>query len=606
MTNPPQPHGWLSGTTLRAAGAALALAMLVPAVLATGSAQAQTTTQVAQAQTFTTLHSFDYTDGANPYAALVQATNGSLYGTTVSGGANGDGTVFKITPNGTLNSLHSFDEVDGGSPYDGPIQATNGNFYGTTQQGGANNNCAPYNGCGTVFKMTPSGTLTTLYSFCSQSSCTDGELPYAALVLAPNGDFYGTTQFGGANRYGTVFKITPSDTLTTLDNFNYTDGGQLEAALVQGADGNFYGTTIEGGAHGYGTVFKITPSGTLRTLYSFCSLSGAGNGDGAFQSGSSIVCPDGQNPWFGSLVQGTDGNFYGTTVYGGANNSCVFSGYTVGCGTVFKITPSGTLTTLYSFCSQSGCADGSEPYAGVVRATDGNFYGTTIEGGTGCSAPGCGTVFKITPSGKLTTLHSFDGTSGDYPQAGLVQDTNGNLYGTTAGGGAHGDGTVFSLSVGLRPFVETKPTSGKEGSKIGILGQGFSSSSVVKFGGTKATTIVLSGTTFITATVPAGALTGSVTVTTGTTTLTSPQTFKVTPTISSFAPPSGPVGTSVTIKGTGLKQTTKVTFDGKSATFAVNSDTEVTADVPAGATTGKIAVTTKGGSATSATSFTVN
>ena len=146
----------------------------------------------------------------------------------------------------------------------------------------------------------------------------------------------------------------------------------------------------------------------------------------------------------------------------------------------------------------------------------------------------------------------------------------------------------------------------KEGAKIGILGQGFSSASVVEFGGAQAAITVLSGTAFITATVPAGALTGSVTVTTGTTTLTSPQTFKVTPTISSFAPPDGPVGTPVTITGTGLEQTTKVTFDGKSATFTVVSDTEVTAEVPTGAVTGKIAVTTKGGSAASATSFTVN
>jgi uncharacterized repeat protein (TIGR03803 family) len=292
------------------------------------------------------------------------------------------------------------------------------------------------------------------------------------------------------------------------------------------------------------------------------------------------------------------------TPYGGAH----------GVGTVFEITTGGTLTTLYNFCSQTGCADGEEPFGGLVQATDGNFYGTTVAGGTthSCNSFTCGTVFKITPTGTLTTLHSFDGTDGESPYAGLVQATSGNFYGTTHDGGTSGNcgtygcGTVFSLSVGLGPFVETKPTSGKEGAKIGILGQGFSSSSVVKFGGTKATTVVLSGTTFITATVPAGALTGAVTVTTGTTTLISQQTFKVLPTIASFSPTSGPVGTLVTIKGTGLKQATKVTFDGKSATPTVISDTEVTADVPTGAATGKIAVTTKGGSATSATSFTVN
>jgi uncharacterized repeat protein (TIGR03803 family) len=324
-----------------------------------------------------------------------------------------------------------------------------------------------------------------------------------------------------------------------------------------------------GGGNGDGTVFKITTSGTLTTLHSF-------------------DVTDGAVPYAG-LIQATDGNLYGTTYAGGANN---------GYGTVFKITTSGTLTTLHSF----DATDGAGPYAGLVQATNGDLYGTTEYGG---SNGGFGTVFKITPSGTLTTLHSFDATDGAGPYAGLVQATNGDFYGTTFEGGSD-FGTVFSLSMGLKAFLEIQSTSGKEGAKVGILGQGFSSSSVVKFGGTKATTIVLSGTTYITATVPAGALTGSVTVTTGSTTLTSTKTFKVLPTITSFTPSSGPVGTSVTITGTGLKQTTKVTFSGKSASFTVVSDTEVTATVPTGATTGKIIVTTKGGSVTSATSFTVN
>jgi uncharacterized repeat protein (TIGR03803 family) len=334
---------------------------------------------------------------------------------------------------------------------------------------------------------------------------------------------------------------------------------------------------------GCGTVFQITPSGKLKTLYNFCSQSG---------------CTDGAIPTAG-LIQAAGGNLYGTTNQYGAHSR----------GTVFQFTPSsGTLKTLYSFCSQSGCTDGTYPYAGLIQATDGNFYGTTKTGGPYGGEVGYGTVFQITPSGTLKTLHTFDGTDGAYPYAGLVQDTNGYLYGTTYSNGSNGLGTVFSLSVvGLHPFVETQTTSGKEGAKIGILGQGFSSSSVVKFGGTHATTITLTGTTFIRATVPAGALTGWVTVTTGTTTLTSAKTFKVLPTITSFTPESGPVGTSVTITGMGLKQTTKVTFNGKSATtFTVDSDTQVLADVPTGATTGKIAVTTKGGSAKSATSFTVN
>jgi hypothetical protein len=169
-----------------------------------------------------------------------------------------------------------------------------------------------------------------------------------------------------------------------------------------------------------------------------------------------------------------------------------------------------------------------------------------------------------------------------------------------------GCGTVYSLDIGAKAFASLVSTSGKEGAKIGILGQGFSSASVVKFGGVEAATIQRSGATFLNATVPAGALTGKVTVTTGAKTLSSPEAFKVKPTSSSFAPPSGPAGTVVTINGTGLMQATRVAFNGTSASFTVVSDIEITATVPTGATTGKIVVTTKGGSTASAASFTVN
>ncbi len=237
------------------------------------------------------------------------------------------------------------------------------------------------------------------------------------------------------------------------------------------------------------------------------------------------------------------------------------------------------------------------------------LYGTTYNGdGDEC---GSGCVFEITPTGTLRNIIDFaTQAEGLQPLGGVTQDTNGNLYGSTYHGGSYGEGadsTLFEAVTGLGPFVTTTPTFGKEGAQIGILGQGFSSSSVVKFGGTKAITITRTGTTFITATVPAEALTGSVTVTTGTTTLTSTKTFDVLPTLTSFTPESGPVGTSVTITGTGLKQTTKVTFDGLAATkFTVHSDTQATADVPTGAKTGKIAVTTTRGSAISSAEFTVN
>ena len=594
---------------VRRAGANASLALV--AVLAS----AAITAPPAQAQTFTVLHTFDSTDGGDLVAPLAPATNGNLYGTTREGGANGAGNVFEMTPSGTLTSIYSFCSLsscaDGEAPVAGLVQGKTGDLYGTTRNGGANGGCS--GNCGTIFKITPGGTLTTLYSFCAQSGCADGGTPEAALIQATNEDLYGTTNFDGVNSgWGTLFKITPAGALTTLHTFVYTPGGNMPvAALIQGRNGDLYGTTPTGGGNGgctydCGTVFRITASGTLTWLHNFCALSG---------------CADGGAPE-AALVEASNGNFYGTTSVGGAN----------GLGTVFEITPAGKLTTLYSFCSESACADGSAPQAALIQGTDGNFYGTTENGGnvyngvTGhCgSSYGCGTIFQITPGGKLTTLYSFCSQSGCadgyFPQAGLIQNTNGTFYGTTNGGvndcagQGGGCGIVYSLSTGLGPFVETfvpsgtgtPAVSGKEGTKIGVLGQGFSSSSVVKFGGTLATTVTLSGTNYLTATVPADALTGSVTVTSGATTLTSTKTFNVLPVITSI-PASGSVGTPVVIEGTGLTQTMIVKFDGvKAADFTVSSDTQVTAVVPTGAKTGKIAVTTAGGSASSKTNFTVN
>jgi uncharacterized repeat protein (TIGR03803 family) len=465
------------------------------------------------AQTFTTLHSFDGKDGSRPYAGLIQATDGNLYGTTDFGEPHGEGTVFKITPGGTLTKLHSFNYTDGSSPDGGLIQATDGNFYGTTSGGGANQG-------GEIFKITPSGTLTTFHSFAG----TDGSYPDAGLLQATNGDFYGTTSGGGTSNCfgagcGTVFKITPSGILTTLHSFNGTDGQFPAAALVQATDGSFYGTTEYGGAnnncysgYGCGTIFKITASGTLTTIYSFCPL---------------YNCADGENPNAG-LVQGADGNFYGTTPNGGVNRACPSNNYT--CGTVFKITASGMLTTLHSF----DLTDGFLPSAGLVQAADGNFYGTTYRGGTNGSCPhggGCGTLFQITPSGTLTTLYSFCAQSGcadgEYPYAGLVQDTNGKLYGTTSIAGANGNyGTVFSLSVGLGPFAETRPTSGKVGKAVQILGTKLTGATSVTFNGTTATFTVKSKSE-ITTTVPTGATTGTVQVVTPGGTLSSNEPFRI-------------------------------------------------------------------------------
>jgi uncharacterized repeat protein (TIGR03803 family) len=481
------------------------------------------TAMALPAQTFTTLHSFDGTDGYFPeVAVLVQGIDGNLYATVPDGGTNGDGgTVFKITPSATFTTIYNFclqsGCTDGAFPDAGLVQATNGDFYGTTGEGGANGgaNCAPDGGCGTVFKITASGDLTTLYGFCAKSGCTDGRLPIGTLVNATNGNFYGTTNEGGVSTCavsglscGTVFKITPSGKLTTLHSFDGTDGVWPEAGLVQATNGDFYGTTSYAGANGWGTVFKITPSGTLTTLHSF------GGADGAQPSAG--------------LVQATNGDLYGTTWQGGSSNPA--GCYGRGCGTVFKITPSGTLTTLYSFCSESGCADGELPLAGLVQATNGDFYGTTSSGG----ANGGGTVFRITPRGKLTTLYSFCSqggnqcTDGYRPQAGLAQATNGDFYGTTFDGGANGHGTIFSLSVGLGPFVETQPTSGKVGAAIQILGTDLTGATTVAFNGTSAAFTVVSPN-LNTTTVPTGATAGTVQVMTPSGTLLSNVPFRVLP-----------------------------------------------------------------------------
>jgi uncharacterized repeat protein (TIGR03803 family) len=361
---------------------------------------------VVQTQAFTTLHHFGSNDGARP-SGLIQATDGNLYGTTADGGGHSAGTVFKMTTAGVVTTLYSFCAktgcTDGLAPQAGLIQASDGNFYGTTYAGGVNN-------FGTVFMITSAGALTTLYSFDS----TDGANPAAWLFEGNDGDFYGTTFWGGSRDRGTIFKITPAGGLTTLYNFctksGCSDGIFPHAGLIQASDGNFYGTTEGGGSQHRGTAFMMTPTGTLTTLHNFTLTDGAN--------------PDAR------LVENS-GNLYGTTHVGGLHEW----------GTIFKITLGGSLTTLYNF----GSTDGANPAAGLIMGSDGNFYGTTSSGG----AHTRGTLFSITPGGTFATLFSFSFTDGANPLAGLVQDTSGSktFYGTTYSGGGHGFGSVFSLSL---------------------------------------------------------------------------------------------------------------------------------------------------------------
>lgn len=351
--------------------------------------------EITACHTFISLYSFSGGDGGYP-SGLIEGSDGNLYGTTLQG------TIFEIDTNGVFNNLYPV----GGEPF-GIIEGSDGNFYGTTAYGGANQS-------GSVFESDTSEVLTNLYSF---SGYDDGGEPQARLVEGIDGNFYGTTPYGGTNGgFGTVFEISPSGTFTSLYSFGGADdGGDPQTALVQGGDGNLYGSTYDGGKNNGGTLFKISLSGVFTNLYSFAGSIGRN--------------PD------GGLAQGSDGNFYGTTPYGGTNNG--------GWGTVFEISTNGAFTSLYSF---TGGNDGATPYAGLVAGTDGNLYGTTEDGGT----IGYGTVFKISPSGLFTNLHSFNGgDDGRFPRTELMLGSDGNFFGTTMLGGTnigYGYGTVFEIS----------------------------------------------------------------------------------------------------------------------------------------------------------------
>jgi uncharacterized repeat protein (TIGR03803 family) len=490
----------------------------------------------AFAQTFVRLAKFNPGDGYPANGPFIQGLDGNLYGTSSGGGPWAGGTFFTMTPGGSVTDLYGFHRGGGGSPLAGMVLGTDGNFYGAVsgEEGGA------------IFEINAEDRLTVLYYLCRSLNCAyDGNLVVPALVQGTDGDFYGTTSTGGTevsgnfcNYCGTVFKITANGEFTTLYSFcsqpSCADGAFPFAALIQATDGNFYGTTSVGGANvnasfcpaGCGTIFEMTPEGVLTTLYSFCSLPN---------------CADGYSPQ-SPVIQASDGNFYGTTPAGGAHGDSN-SG-----GTVFQFTPAGKLTTLYSFCAQTGCTDGSSPDAGLLQGTDGNFYGTTEVGGANendviCSA-GCGTLFQITPGGLLTTLYSFcsdmnkpgNCNDGAFPTTSLMQSTRGGIYGTTSRGGIGqvGDsnydccGTAFFLSMGLGPFVETVSRSGEVGGSVTILGNDLGRTSSVAFNGTAAAFTVVSSTE-ITATVPTGATTGFVTVTTPIATLTSNKKFRVEP-----------------------------------------------------------------------------
>ena len=414
------------------------------------------------------------------------------------------------------------------------VQGRDGNLYSTSHDGGTDN-------AGTVFKVTPAGQVSVLYNF----DGVTGAFPSSGLTLGTDGNFYGTTYENGPSNYGTVFKISSSGKLTVLHAFDESDGAFPWGAPVEGTDGAYYGTTENGGSANCGTVYRVTAGGTFKTLYNFDGPHGCqplaplvlGN-DGNFY-GTTLVLTEVSNPNLGAifkitsagaitllhsfdgthgggpyapLMQASDGNFYGTTEGGGNYNN----------GVVFEMSPAGAFTDLFDFDPNT---DGGEPFSALVEGTNGVLYGTTTSGGSYND----GTIYSFSlGGGSLGALYSFDGTSGTAPGAPLAQHTNGTFYSDSAWGGSDDLGTFYSFSAGLSPFVRLVTTSAKVGKNVEILGQGFTGTTAVSFNGTAATFHVASKT-YLTAIVPIGATSGFIKVTTPGGTLESNQAFRVIP-----------------------------------------------------------------------------
>jgi uncharacterized repeat protein (TIGR03803 family) len=380
--------------------------------------------------------------------------------------------------------MYTLNGTNGASP-NPPLLGLDGELLGTTAGGGVN-------GLGVVFDMANIAKYSLIYQF---AGGPDGSSPSSALIEAFDRSFYGVTQ-GTSIIPPTVYKLTPSGSLISI--YTFTQGsGSNPNSIMQATDGNLYGTTYAGGANNCGTLFKLTTLGSLAFTYSFPCFPAVG----------------GMNPT-GPLLEASDGNLYGITVNGGSGG--------VGLGAVLRLTKAGTVSILYGFKGfTGGQSDGENPYGGLVQGTDGYLYGTTLAGG----ANNLGTLFQLSTDGAYKQLYSFDKITGNQPAYTLLQHTTGRFYGSAIAGGQFNYGTAFSLNIGLQPFVSLVRARGHVGDSAQLLGQGFIGTTSVTFNGVQATSFTVVSDTYLTAVVPSGAGDGRVVVTTPTGTLISNRDF---------------------------------------------------------------------------------
>jgi uncharacterized repeat protein (TIGR03803 family) len=460
------------------------IAILILASLLTTLGHSQTVKQV--------LSFSDAFASGGGLATPAQGRDGRLYVTTNGQGSNQnpDGTVFRIDADGSSPTvLFSFSGTNGYQPRFGLTLGIDGDYYGTTLEGGVANS-------GVLFKVAPTGAYTSLYEF---SGGADGFYPAGSPVQAPDGNWYGATILGTGSS-GTVYKYVPSTgTFTTILSLS-ADGSQgsgIFAPIIQASDNSLYGIAVQGGANNCGTIFRLNTAGVLLHVYSFPC------GAGGFSPA-------------GALYQAADGSLYGTT-QGGGNITRTGPCAKVGCGTVFKVSH-GAVSILYRFAGEP--YDGRVPVAGLVQGTDGNLYAGTESGGS----YNFGTLYQISTSGQYKLLYSFVSSVGVGADSALMQHTNGKFYGITS---ALAPGAMYSLDMGLGPFIALVRYTGFVGRSVQILGQGLKGATAVTVNGVPATSFKIVSDFYMTAVIPAGATTGPVVVTTSTGTLTSNHNLRI-------------------------------------------------------------------------------